>query len=49
LLHSGYNLAPQYRLRVDDITVVYDVTETQVEVVAIVTKAVIVVRRASSR
>jgi mRNA-degrading endonuclease RelE of RelBE toxin-antitoxin system len=30
---------PQYRLRVDDIRVFYDVTETQVEVLAIVTKA----------
>jgi mRNA interferase RelE/StbE len=30
---------PQYRLRVDDIRVFYDVTETQVQVLAIVTKA----------
>jgi mRNA-degrading endonuclease RelE of RelBE toxin-antitoxin system len=30
---------PQYRLRVGDIRVFYDVTETQVEVLAIVTKA----------
>ncbi len=30
---------PQYRLRVDDIRVFYDVTETAVEVLAIVTKA----------
>ena len=29
---------PQYRLRVDDIRVFYDVTETQVQVLAIVTK-----------
>ena len=32
-------IQPQYRLRVDDIRVFYDVTETQVEVLAIVTKA----------
>jgi mRNA-degrading endonuclease RelE of RelBE toxin-antitoxin system len=30
---------PQYRLRVDEIRVFYDVKETAVEVVAIVTKA----------
>jgi mRNA-degrading endonuclease RelE of RelBE toxin-antitoxin system len=30
---------PQYRLRVDDIRVFYDVTETQVQVLAVVTKA----------
>jgi mRNA-degrading endonuclease RelE of RelBE toxin-antitoxin system len=30
---------PQYRLRVDDIRVFYDVTEAQVQVLAIVTKA----------
>jgi mRNA interferase RelE/StbE len=30
---------PQYRLRVGDIGVFYDVTETQVQVLAIVTKA----------
>jgi mRNA-degrading endonuclease RelE of RelBE toxin-antitoxin system len=30
---------PQYRLRVDEIMVFYDVTETAVEVLAIVTKA----------
>ena len=30
---------PQYRLRVDDIRVFYDVTETTVEVLAIVPKA----------
>jgi len=30
---------PQYRLRVDDIRVFYDVTETAVEVLAIVRKA----------
>jgi mRNA-degrading endonuclease RelE of RelBE toxin-antitoxin system len=30
---------PQYRLRVEDIRVFYDVTEEQVEVLAIVTKA----------
>jgi mRNA interferase RelE/StbE len=30
---------PQYRLRVDDIRVFYDVTKTQVQVLAIVTKA----------
>ena len=30
---------PEYRLRVDDIRVFYDVTETQVQVLAIVTKA----------
>jgi len=30
---------PQYRLRVDDIRVFYDVTETTVEVLAIVRKA----------
>ena len=30
---------PQYRLRVGDIRVFYDVTETQVQVLAIVTKA----------
>lgn len=30
---------PQYRLRVDDIRVFYDVTETTVETLAIVTKA----------
>jgi mRNA interferase RelE/StbE len=30
---------PQYRLRVDDIRVFYDVTETQVQVLAIITKA----------
>ena len=30
---------PQYRLRVDEIRVFYDVTETAVEVLAIVTKA----------
>ena len=30
---------PQYRLRVDDIRVFYDVTETQVQILAIVTKA----------
>ena len=30
---------PQYRLRVDDIRVFYDVTETEVQVLAIVTKA----------
>ena len=30
---------PQYRLRVADIRVFYDVTETQVQVLAIVTKA----------
>jgi mRNA-degrading endonuclease RelE of RelBE toxin-antitoxin system len=29
---------PQYRLRVDDIRVFYDVTETQVQILAIVTK-----------
>ena len=30
---------PQYRLRVDDIRVFYDVTETQVQVLAIIAKA----------
>ena len=30
---------PQYRLRVGDIRVFYDVTETQVQVVAVVTRA----------
>lgn len=30
---------PQYRLRIDDIRVFYDVTQTTVEVLAIVTKA----------
>jgi mRNA interferase RelE/StbE len=30
---------PQYRLRVGDIRVYYDVTETQVQVLAVVTKA----------
>jgi mRNA interferase RelE/StbE len=30
---------PQYRLRVDDIRVFYDVTEAQVQILAIVTKA----------
>jgi len=30
---------PQYRLRVDEIRVFYDVTQTAVEVLAIVTKA----------
>ena len=30
---------PQYRLRVGDIRVFYDVTETQVQVLAIITKA----------
>jgi len=30
---------PQYRLRIGDIGVFYDVTETQVQVLAIVTKA----------
>jgi mRNA-degrading endonuclease RelE of RelBE toxin-antitoxin system len=30
---------PQYRLRVDDMRVFYDVTETQVQVLAVVTKA----------
>jgi len=30
---------PQYRLRLDDIRVFYDVTETQVQILAIVTKA----------
>jgi mRNA interferase RelE/StbE len=30
---------PQYRLRIDDIRVFYDVTETRVEILAIVTKA----------
>jgi mRNA-degrading endonuclease RelE of RelBE toxin-antitoxin system len=30
---------PQYRLRINDIRVFYDVTETQVQVLAIVTKA----------
>jgi len=30
---------PQYRLRVGDIRVFYDVTETQVQVLAVVTKA----------
>jgi mRNA-degrading endonuclease RelE of RelBE toxin-antitoxin system len=30
---------PQYRLRVDEIRVFYDVTETSVEVLAIVSKA----------
>jgi len=30
---------PQYRLRVDDIRVFYDVTETQVQVLAIIKKA----------
>jgi mRNA-degrading endonuclease RelE of RelBE toxin-antitoxin system len=30
---------PQYRLRVDDIRVFYDVTETQVQILAVVTKA----------
>lgn len=30
---------PQYRLRVDDIRVFYDITETQVQILAIVTKA----------
>jgi mRNA interferase RelE/StbE len=30
---------PQYRLRVDDFGVFYDVTETQVQVLAVVTKA----------
>ena len=30
---------PQYRLRIGDIRVFYDVTETQVQVLAIVTKA----------
>jgi mRNA-degrading endonuclease RelE of RelBE toxin-antitoxin system len=30
---------PQYRLRVGDIRVFYDVTETQVQILAIVTKA----------
>lgn len=29
---------PQYRLRVDDIRVFYDVTETQVQILAVVTK-----------
>ena len=29
---------PQYRLRVGDIRVVYDVTETQVQILAVVTK-----------
>jgi len=29
---------PQYRLRVDDIRVFYDVTETQVQILAIITK-----------
>jgi hypothetical protein len=29
---------PQYRLRVNDIRVFYDVTETQVQILAIVTK-----------
>ena len=32
-------IRPQYRLRVDEIRVFYDVTETAVEVLAIVTKA----------
>lgn len=30
---------PQYRLRVDDIRVFYDVTEAEVQVLAVVTKA----------
>ena len=30
---------PQYRLRIDEIRVFYDVTETTVEILAIVTKA----------
>ena len=30
---------PQYRLRVGDIRVFYDVTETQVQILAVVTKA----------
>jgi hypothetical protein len=30
---------PQYRLRVDDMRVFYDVAETQVQVLAIITKA----------
>ena len=30
---------PQYRLRIGDIRVFYDVTETQVQVLAIITKA----------
>ena len=30
---------PQYRLRVGDIRVFYDVTETQVQVLAVITKA----------
>ena len=30
---------PQYRLRIGDIRVFYDVTETQVQILAIVTKA----------
>jgi mRNA interferase RelE/StbE len=30
---------PQYRLRLDEIRVFYDVTETQVKILAIVTKA----------
>ncbi|MGH9461037.1 MAG: type II toxin-antitoxin system RelE family toxin [Vicinamibacteria bacterium] len=34
----GFN-RPQYRLRVDEIRVFYDVTETAVEVLAIVSKA----------
>src|SRR5919204_873770 len=29
---------PQYRLRIDDVRVFYDVTETQVQILAIVTK-----------
>ena len=29
---------PQYRLRVDDISVFYDITETTVEVLAIIAK-----------
>jgi mRNA-degrading endonuclease RelE of RelBE toxin-antitoxin system len=31
--------APQYRLRVDDIRVFYDIAEEEVQVLAIVTKA----------
>lgn len=30
---------PQYRLRVDDIRVFYDVTDSTVEILAIITKA----------
>ncbi len=30
---------PQYRLRVDDVRVYYDVTETDVEIVAIISKS----------